>query len=353
LSAIEAPRRNTVLAGVALSVLLHAGGVATFWQLGTREVRAASPGPESMLLLPDEPEKPRALALGIEHSDAHTNTWKGFAEATEHSAPVSTTEQAALSMDPGAFGSGAAAGVSESPEGAPQPKSASPDLDQRDPPQVAPVQLHPLQPAVTTVEPVAVGAASEGLIVLPPVQPLVQQIEPFQARPVQPVEETTSERREVLETPPAPPDLDQPAETVVIQQSAGAGGQPRAIPGEKSDEESVATAIRNAMEYRPGRPVAREGLQVKTVLPRWSATTRVVARPENAIVRIEFSRSGRVIMAEFVKHDGKVGTGYKDVDGPLLDAVYRWTAKGKDLEALLGTDPDATLCVVIRFYMRS
>ena len=44
-------------------------------------------------------------------------------------------------------------------------------------------------------------------------------------------------------------------------------------------------------------------------------------------------------------------TGEASVDQPLLDAIYRWTAKGEAL-ARLTDDPDDTVAITMRIIMR-
>ena len=97
---------------------------------------------------------------------------------------------------------------------------------------------------------------------------------------------------------------------------------------------------------RPGRVMAGEGIQVKTVRPRWSTTTRLTVTPRNPVMEIVFTREGKVSKARFLK--GKT-TGYKEVDGPLLDSVYRWTATGKKLEEATG--PDGSVSFVIKMIL--
>ncbi|MCX5690087.1 MAG: hypothetical protein NTV94_09965, partial [Planctomycetota bacterium] len=60
-------------------------------------------------------------------------------------------------------------------------------------------------------------------------------------------------------------------------------------------------------------------------------TTRIMSSPRNPVVRVTFGRSGKVIKADFI--DGQT-TGWPDVDGPLKDALYRWTASGEELKKL-------------------
>ena len=109
-------------------MLLHAGAGLSLWQLCTREVHAAGTGSDSRLLLLDEPPltKEDQVALGIASSQAETQTWQGFESATEHSAPQSETEQAALSIQPGA--------PTDQPESPPAPRPAPAPAEQAEAP---------------------------------------------------------------------------------------------------------------------------------------------------------------------------------------------------------------------------
>ena len=102
-------------------------------------------------------------------------------------------------------------------------------------------------------------------------------------------------------------------------------------PGEKADAESIAAALEEAIDVRPGKVLAARGLKIQTVRPEWSVTTRIMASPRNPVVKVTFGRSGKVIKAEFV--EGQT-TGWPEVDGPLKDALYRWTASGEQLNTL-------------------
>ncbi|MDX2146913.1 MAG: hypothetical protein SFZ23_05275 [Planctomycetota bacterium] len=112
-----------------------------------------------------------------------------------------------------------------------------------------------------------------------------------------------------------------------VASPGGLGGRP----GEQSDADSDATALQETVEVRPGRVAAAKGLKITTVRPRWSITTMATARPKNPEVVITFGRTGRVLKAEFF--EGKT-TGEPDVDGPLLNAIYQWTATGEALRKL-------------------
>lgn len=116
-------------------------------------------------------------------------------------------------------------------------------------------------------------------------------------------------------------------------------------PGVLGDDESSPRAANEALVVRPGRTLARPGLQVRTSHLRLDSTTRLFAAPRDPVVRVKFGRNGRVLLAEFV--EGK-STGNPAIDKPLLDSLHRWSASGEDLLRLATDDPDAGLTLVFR-----
>lgn len=118
---------------------------------------------------------------------------------------------------------------------------------------------------------------------------------------------------------------------------------PGARPAEVSEADSSPTSRIPAIDVKLGRPAAGQGLEVITVRPRFSVTTTLTTDPQRSSIDVVFGRDGTVLKAAFV--EGKT-TGYTEVDGPLLDAVYRWRAKGKALlELPPGRDPSKGLVV--------
>jgi hypothetical protein len=146
---------------------------------------------------------------------------------------------------------------------------------------------------------------------------------------------------------PAPPSpADAPPSSPGVNGSVGApvvGDRP----GIESDRESDAAAVKVISADRLGKPLAAKGLNITTVRPRWSTSTMMIASPKNPMVRIEFKRNGRVAEAKFI--DG-YSTGSIDIDEPLLDAIHRWTAKGKPLEEL--PPGDRRLVLILRIQLR-
>jgi len=137
-----------------------------------------------------------------------------------------------------------------------------------------------------------------------------------------------------------------------VQGQGGSGGGlvVESLEGQVSDKESEATALKDRVKVTPGQPVAAKGLEIKTRRPVFSRYVRVMAAPKNAVVRVRFTREGKVASAELVR-----SSGWEDVDRPLLDAVYQWTASGKRLlelpEAREGEKP-ATVSMVFEIVLR-
>jgi hypothetical protein len=334
---------------------------------------------------PEPPKPPQEATVrpGIDESTADSPNWLGFSEATPHAGERSTIEQSALSPAPG---NPAPQGPSrpateptpaEAQPGAPvMPPPAPPAPDQapistpgtrptpderpaapdgagdgRKPapePDAAPAtppEPSPAQPPPAPPQPAASEAQRapditpeaqprEGLDATSPLglEPKAQP--PAPATPPPPPPGTGPVRLEpegqpATPTPPAP----QPAPTPGTPPPPASDARGKA-PGILSDAESVAAALREAIDIKPGKVLAAKGLRIQTVRPEWAVTTRLMARPKNPVVKVTFGRSGRVVKAEFV--DGQ-GTGWSDVDGPLKDALYRWTAKGSSLDEIPAT----------------
>lgn len=320
--------RFLVLGGI-LSTLLHAaiGLSLGGWSLRdlTQPTRPSG-RPET--------SRPPEQRLGLEKSRNVTITWLGFEHASEHSAREATVDQAELTRDPAGEPAGSPAAPAPTPTTEPPPQSPVP-----------PVVAAPAPPPAHIVEATAgaVAAAGEWLVRLPSeMVKLAAMVDPPSPQPP----ETASQ-----ESPPA---AEASPELLPPEAAAPAG-----TPGQASQKESDATSIEQTLEVRPGQPAAAEGLEIDTIRPRWRYTTLLTAAPRNPTVQITFGRDGRVKRASFLVQDGKtLDSGYRDVDEPLLNAVYQWTAAGEALEALPepqpNEDPDtaAGLTVTIRIILR-
>lgn len=254
-----------------------------------------SPGtPESDALAADPTINQSTIRLGIERSPHRTIAWLGFIDPTEHLAPDREVEQSALS---------------------------------------------PLPPAAPVANPAAARSAAVARLL----SEMTTRAGPAINRWYEPRQEALiaifqAAARALQQAQASEPE---PAEPVAEQ-------APSVTPAIESPKEADASATDEPIEYRNGRVAAGEGLDITTVRPRWALSTRITASPRNPMVIVEFTRDGRVRSAVF---EG-VGSGFESVDGPLLDAIYAWRAKGDRLEALPPDDPDAVLTVRIRVYLR-
>jgi hypothetical protein len=177
-------------------------------------------------------------------------------------------------------------------------------------------------------------------------------MEPTPVAPEAPADPLTAEAKVTLApaAPAATPAMAAPATSAAAPGAAGspasAGGDSR-LPGAPSDAESTAVSTQPLLEFKPGMPLTGKGIRIRTVVPRFSTTTQLTALPRNPVVVIRFNRAGRVVKAAF---ENDQGTGYRDVDEPLLDAVYRWTAVGEQLNRL-SAQGDETITFRIRYLL--
>lgn len=147
------------------------------------------------------------------------------------------------------------------------------------------------------------------------------------------------------------PDAKSPAPSAASPKPLPAAGMPAAgeAPGEKSDSEANAASVVTAETLRTGKVLARQGLKIRTVRPRFSLTTLLTSAPRDATMDIVFGRDGSVIRASF--ETGET-TGSEAIDSVLVSSAYRWEAAGKELERLPAGISDAGVTIKIKFVLR-
>jgi hypothetical protein len=352
-------------------------------------------------LTPEEIE--RKLTLGIDESDQKTANWIGFANPTEHMAKLSGVEQPQLDRNPGSSGAPAIAGVNQS---APRP-TLFPDALPGDMP-IRPADAanarpaHDGDPSHDPSKPVADKAsngAPEGRDRTDAAMPREgedlatgeklsrpkrgvpdatrpgfdgpgpasrergkngshDQVEAEDAvaetpRKIEPMRATTP--REESPARPIPPDAPAGVQAdhrpAAPMSEAGANlsstpGQSGERPGERSPKEADASSTTPSVEIRPGRPAAAQGLDITTKRPIFTRLTRVTAYPDNPLLKVTFNRAGIVSKVEIVE-----SSGLADVDGPVVNAIYQWTAKGKTLADLAAGDPSAGITLSVRILL--
>lgn len=396
----EQLNRSTLMVAVALSAGVHmlAGVTIATMPAGSNQPSrgGASDGPTTLLTLPiapqanspmpepkpeppnpeiasqrpaliEPPEPPpppeREITAGVDDSTAITETWKGVKpeEAVAQAAPKFEIDQAGYVREEATPGEPAAQQV---PPAAPSQPPATlqaapetlPEPAPREPVEAPTVpndqQPKPASDSTPLPEMPSPAGEDEGQaehtvkgeaqladhadIHLPqrqlqkravvPVVPSVQATAPATLAPAQP-----------SVTPITPAQLQSPVPTGTSTP-----------PGIVEDDESAARSATETLTVRPGKPVARAGLRIQTSFARFSVSALLLTKPRSPLVRITFGRDGRVKRAEFVP--GQT-TGSADVDKPLLDSLYRWSAKGKDLTTIPANDPDAGLTLTFRIVL--
>jgi periplasmic protein TonB len=327
-----------------------------------------SPPPQPDPVSPEPRERP--LMLGIEESDQVTENWIGFAVPTPHAAPLSEVNQAALDPNPAMS---AAPVEAVPPPGAPEqipdvaipppPRGEAMSVPAAPPPAPPPpVDAEDLERVMDRVRAaVAAGvkllttnegdevAAGEDEAVEPASPPKAPESPPSpdpvgpipeaQSAPDAPTEtrQPTSAPSERGESSPAPPSPPVPADPMRADRGS-----------EQSEKESPAASTAETVEIRPGRPAAAEGMDITTRRPVFTTATRALRRPRNPELSITFDRTGRVSEAKIVRSSGA-----PDVDEPVLNAAYGWTAKGKAIKALASQrDPKAGVTIRVRIILQ-
>jgi hypothetical protein len=257
---------------------------------------------------PEDRFKPPQIKLGIAASTADTLTWLGYEKPTQHAAPRSTTEQSAMAIaEPG-------------------PRNAVPGRVEPTPP--LPVEAARREQVRQSAQ-VAAGAIAAAR------QRLAQVSEELTRRLVA--------AEQAAKVPPLEPPKPEAAPAATVQ-SGGGGG----TPGPRANKESNAVSIKDAPTVRPGQVVAAQGLEIRTVEPRWSTTTLMTLRPRNPTVLITFWKDGKVKEVQWVREGERVcDTGSTEVNQPLLAALYAWTATGKPLDELDPKDPGASVTIMM------
>lgn len=318
------------------------------WVDEPAEAEAARVEPPALAKVEEE-AKPREVRLGIAHSPHDTENWIGFADPTPHTAPKSEVDQPALDPDAGNPGRAAPVVVAAGDaRGAPERQAAA------EPARETKLEATAESPREGEADGARSREASAAVAGAPEegrddaARPLVGEVP-------QRVEAAANERGAALvgpprEAAPAVAAASSPGEAARREIAGSESGtqNPGAAPGERSERESNAVSRETAIEVRPGRPAAAEGLEIITRRPEFSRVTRLMAAPaRNPRLRVTFDREGLVRNVEFIE-----STGIRDVDDPVQHAVYRWTARGRALAELPASDPRAGVTITVTILLR-
>ncbi len=102
--------------------------------------------------------------------------------------------------------------------------------------------------------------------------------------------------------------------------------------GDASNRSSAATSLIKVPpeQWKQGKPIVDQGIEITTSQPAYLPRALVFARPMNPQVEIEFQRDGQPkYPIRLLRSTGDAG-----VDEPILNSLYRWTARGPRIDAL-------------------
>ncbi len=323
--------RHLLGVSLVLSLATHLSLAAAFVRISVGYADSNPASGTHAANLAFEPPEPPDIRLGIDRSDAVTLNWLGFESPSEHEALEAETEQSAMTL---------AEGHQPDPAPAPMPEPAAvpapEELAGGEAREVTPVASQPIE-AMRDLAREAMAAADD-----------VTELLDAATRSAAALAQRWTEAASRVSTPQPAPIADS-VSTAAPPPPSRPRPTPGGQPGFLTDKEASASAIANAPSVRLGRVVAAEGLNIKTRRPTWSYSTQLLRRPANPVVQITFGRDGKVRSAGFAR-DGAVvrNTGFPDVDEPLLNAVYAWTATGQALHDLPEDDPDAGITVTLR-----
>lgn len=279
------------------------------------------------------------LRLGLEESSVASINWLGVIDNPElGDVPVAEVEQADFTQQVGD------SAVETSPQAAAEPQ---PEALVEQPSKVE--------------EPV--GAAAN------PSEQIVLELEPSESAPIQiqiqpeeidqSIAEEDVEKVEKLEekaVEPKPQPVMKPVMKPVENKTEESAPKKVGKSGVLSEKESSASILKRALPVDAKslhKPIAGDGLEITTVEPKFSAAVRFTHLPRNPVLIIRFDASGKVKKVLFHKDGLRVfDTGSKGVDEPLINAVYKWRAKGKAIDALDPDDPNAVVEISMRIVFR-
>ncbi|PCI10289.1 hypothetical protein COB72_03690 [bacterium] len=339
----------TLVAGLFLSVTINLGaglGVSEYFAgFGTLDDDSDSsieiePDASAALLPADK------LRLGMQESSTASINWLGVIDNPEiGDVPQAEVEQAEFSKQIGN------APKTASPMPAIQPVVQPAPPVEESQPEPEPVQaIEPTPEEKTQAEKIEIELKpdTQAPILIEP------QPDPIEESQAELIEQSEPIGPELMSVDPKPPAEYQPPQIEPDAQRA----EPKAAGkvGVLSDRESAASIIKRAIKVNASnlhKPIVGKGLEISTVEPRFPATVRFTELPRNPVVMIQFGQNGRVRNAFFLAEGKRIyNTGVPSVDEPLLNAIYKWKAKGKQIESLDANNPESVVEISMRIAFR-
>lgn len=188
--------------------------------------------------------------------------------------------------------------------------------------------VDPMEAGAMPVDPTPPSPAAPQELPQPPAPSLVESPQPPQVdMPLDPPPADLADRVAAAEPQASPT----PSDVMRIPRpDPQPAARPTAAPREPR-EVSPTQIHPQSDRMTPGSVIVADGIEIHTAQPRFALTTMLTAVPRNTRVRVVFNASGEVIEAQLL-----ASTGYLDVDGPILQSLYRWRASGPRLAEQTG-----------------
>lgn len=332
-------------AALVVSALLH--GAIGLWIALEPPVEAGASGraldeEAAERVLPPE----RRVPLGDPAAPSAAAAWLGFDRPQPGRAPVSETEQAALTRDPssavrddrrrpGTWGGGtaeavevvAAAAARAAAEAAPAAAAVA-ELGRRSLKAVGfPARL--LREMARDIPASDVTEYGMSTINRPPGTGRDMQT----PGPTEPVDRST---------PSVKTQQDEGrARSVASGEAAATATAPDPSRGEAADREADPAAPTDVDNDQLGKPLISQGLRIITTRPSFSGLSRVWDDPRDPMLRVWFDRSGVPTRVEVVRSSGSTS-----IDQRLVDCLYEWRAEGAALRDAPRSGPEAAPVVL-------
>ncbi|WP_428388377.1 hypothetical protein [Mucisphaera sp.] len=120
---------------------------------------------------------------------------------------------------------------------------------------------------------------------------------------------------------PEPAPASQPPSPQAIPPAPPGPDRPTSLP--RTTREAPPTNLTPALAIQPGRVLAREGLRIDTVAPRFTIAARSIIPSRNPVALITFDTQGVATHVTFLR-----STGLAIHDGPIERSLYRYRASG-------------------------
>jgi hypothetical protein len=306
---VDREARIPIIVGLVVSLGIHAvvlGTRALAWLAGRFEpARPWVDQTEADLLIPEPQPRDELLPGQLEPGVSHINliTWDDLRELK---APKRPFDQPALQrqVDP-----------SDIARDAPvDPTPPAMNTPPQPPTQANTGMIDPPQPARSN-QPAGAAPPSRMLILPGPEADLPETALP--SDPVRPQIEIAQTHQQQQDNQPSP-NATESADPAQAPPSAA-----RPTLAQRSHSEAPPVSRVQDQQVQPGEVLSVQGVKIKTVTPRFSQIARMTSLPRDPCVDVIFNAQGEVIEARIVR-----SSGFANVDSPILNSLYQWTAEG-------------------------